>query len=92
MMHLENSYFKLEHVFLILFISFLLSRSSNDKLPCCRYFNIASNLLPEIRSSSEIYGHIKEDPLKGIPISSVSFLFSVEAASLKLLEQFVVVQ
>ncbi|KDR15118.1 glycerol kinase isoform X2 [Zootermopsis nevadensis] len=37
----------------------------------CRYFNIASNLLPEIRSSSEIYGHIKEDPLKGIPISSI---------------------
>ncbi|XP_069697721.1 glycerol kinase 3 isoform X2 [Periplaneta americana] len=37
----------------------------------CRYFNISSHLLPEIRSSSEIYGYITEEPLKGIPISAI---------------------
>jgi len=37
----------------------------------CRYFNIAPDLLPEIHSSSEIYGYISEGPLKGIPISAI---------------------
>lgn len=38
----------------------------------CRYFDIPMQILPEIRSSSEIYGHIKIGPLTGIPISGVS--------------------
>ncbi|XP_033610585.1 glycerol kinase [Cryptotermes secundus] len=46
-------------------------RTSNYVLSQCRYFNIPANLLPEICSSSEIYGHITEDPLKGIPISAI---------------------
>jgi hypothetical protein len=36
-------------------------------------------LLPEIHSSSEIYGYITEGPLKGIPISAVSIHYSVES-------------
>ena len=39
----------------------------------CRYFNIPMHILPKIRSSSEIYGNVKVGPLKGIPISGVSF-------------------
>ena len=53
-------------------------------LSCCRYFNIAADLLPEIHSSSEIYGYISEGPLKGIPISAVSVIFSVESCQCKL--------
>ncbi|XP_033328567.1 glycerol kinase isoform X2 [Megalopta genalis] len=37
----------------------------------CRYFDIPMPMLPEIRSSSEIYGTIAIDPLKGIPISAI---------------------
>lgn len=37
----------------------------------CRYFDIPMQMLPEIRSSSEIYGKIVIDPLSGIPISGV---------------------
>ncbi|XP_076244493.1 glycerol kinase 3 [Calliopsis andreniformis] len=37
----------------------------------CRYFDIPMDILPEIRSSSEIYGNIAIEPLKGIPISSI---------------------
>lgn len=39
----------------------------------CRYFEIPMKLLPEIKSSSEIYGKIAVGPLKGIPLSGVSF-------------------
>ncbi|KAK9701777.1 FGGY family of carbohydrate kinase [Popillia japonica] len=35
----------------------------------CKIFDIPMNILPEIRSSSEIYGYISESVLKGIPIS-----------------------
>lgn len=38
----------------------------------CKFFDIDQNLLPEIRSSSEIYGEISSGPLKGVPISGVS--------------------
>lgn len=38
----------------------------------CKIFDIPMNILPEIRSSSEIYGYISESVLKGIPISGVS--------------------
>ncbi|XP_076751610.1 glycerol kinase 3 [Xylocopa sonorina] len=37
----------------------------------CRYFDIPMQILPEIRSSSEIYGDITIGPLKGIPISGI---------------------
>ena len=37
----------------------------------CRYFDIPIQMLPEIRSSSEIYGNITIDALKGIPISGI---------------------
>ncbi|XP_076680792.1 glycerol kinase 3 isoform X3 [Andrena cerasifolii] len=33
------------------------------------FFNIPSEILPEIRSSSEIYGYIQDDILAGVPIS-----------------------
>lgn len=36
------------------------------------FFNVPSEILPQIRSSSEIYGHIQEGMLKGVPISGVS--------------------
>ncbi|KAM0732862.1 Glycerol kinase 3 [Formica fusca] len=37
----------------------------------CRYFDIPMQMLPEIRSSSEIYGNISIPPLSGIPISGI---------------------
>ena len=37
----------------------------------CRYFDIPIQMLPEIRSSSEIYGNITIDALKDIPISGI---------------------
>ena len=38
----------------------------------CRYFEIPMKLLPDIKSSSEIYGKISVGPLKGITLSAVS--------------------
>ncbi|XP_069164684.1 glycerol kinase isoform X2 [Procambarus clarkii] len=37
----------------------------------CKFFNIPMSILPEIRSSSEIYGYITKGPLLGVPISGV---------------------
>ncbi|XP_049802041.1 glycerol kinase-like isoform X1 [Schistocerca nitens] len=37
----------------------------------CRYLQIPMNILPKIHSSSEIYGYITENPLRGIPISGI---------------------
>lgn len=37
----------------------------------CKVFDIPITLLPEIRSSSEIYGYLTESVLAGIPISGV---------------------
>lgn len=37
----------------------------------CKVFGIPMSILPEIRSSSEIYGCLTESSLKGIPISGV---------------------
>lgn len=39
------------------------------------------DILPEIRSSSEIYGKIKEMPLAGIPISGVSVRIEYDSIS-----------
>lgn len=44
-----------------------------------RFFNIPMSVLPEIRSSSEIYGYVTEGPLLGIPISGVSGLVFIGA-------------
>ncbi|KAM9710704.1 glycerol kinase 3-like isoform 2-T2 [Menidia menidia] len=35
----------------------------------CRYFDIPMDILPEVRSSSEIYGWMKSGLLEGVPIS-----------------------
>jgi hypothetical protein len=37
----------------------------------CRYFGIPHDVFAEVRSTSEIYGHIKDGPLAGVPISGV---------------------
>jgi glycerol kinase len=36
-----------------------------------RAFSIPVQMLPEIRSSSEIYGHVASGPLKGVPIAGI---------------------
>lgn len=42
-------------------------------------FSIRAEVLPEIRSSSEIYGKIQcTSPIDGIPISGVSFKMSID--------------
>jgi glycerol kinase len=41
----------------------------------CNFFNIPMEILPEIRSSSEIYGYMEDGPLKGIPLSGVNILY-----------------
>ncbi|KAM9487166.1 glycerol kinase-like isoform 1-T1 [Clarias gariepinus] len=38
-------------------------------LDLCRYFDVPVNILPEIRSSSEIYGYLSSGSLAGVPIS-----------------------
>ncbi|XP_047114214.1 glycerol kinase-like [Schistocerca piceifrons] len=35
----------------------------------CKFFGIPKEILPEIRSSSEIYGYVAASPLEGVPIS-----------------------
>jgi len=35
----------------------------------CKFLEVPDNLLPEIKSSSEVYGELSEGPLKGIPIA-----------------------
>jgi len=36
-----------------------------------RFFDVEKVLLPEIRSSAEVYGTLVDGPLKGLPISGV---------------------
>lgn len=40
----------------------------------CKVFDIPQAILPEIRSSSEIYGYLTDTVLRGVPISGVSLL------------------
>ena len=40
-------------------------------LELCKLFQIPLEILPEVRSSSEVYGHIKSGSLKGVPIASL---------------------
>jgi len=37
----------------------------------CQFFDIPKSILPEIRSSSEIYGHLTCGALRGVPISGI---------------------
>ncbi|XP_043189068.1 glycerol kinase-like [Amphibalanus amphitrite] len=37
----------------------------------CRFFDIPRSVLPEIRSSSEVYGHLVSGALKGVPIAGI---------------------
>lgn len=37
----------------------------------CTFFGIPDHILPEIKSSSEIYGNIQSGALKGVPISGI---------------------
>ncbi|XP_077986011.1 glycerol kinase-like isoform X2 [Glandiceps talaboti] len=37
----------------------------------CNFFNIPMSVLPEIRSSAEVYGNLCNGPLSGIPIAGV---------------------
>jgi glycerol kinase len=36
-----------------------------------RAFSIPRQILPQIRSSSEIYGHVAQGPLKGVPLAGI---------------------
>lgn len=38
----------------------------------CAFFQTPSYVLPEIKSCSEIYGFVRDGPLRGVPIASVS--------------------
>lgn len=40
----------------------------------CKIFDIPMQILPVIRSSSEIYGYLSETVIKGIPISGVCLI------------------
>ncbi len=40
-------------------------------ISACSFFDIPVDILPEIRSSSEVYGHLTETKLKGLPVSGV---------------------
>lgn len=56
----------------MIIVSFLNKRKLifiNDSLN--RFFKIPMSVLPEIRSSSEVYGYITQGPLLGVPISGV---------------------
>ncbi|KAL3123165.1 hypothetical protein niasHT_010335 [Heterodera trifolii] len=35
----------------------------------CTFFDIPMEILPEIRSSAEIYGHLQKGPLEGVPLA-----------------------
>lgn len=37
----------------------------------CSVFDIPMHVLPEIKTSAEIYGYLTESTLKGLPISGV---------------------
>ncbi|KAK3588819.1 hypothetical protein CHS0354_028468 [Potamilus streckersoni] len=37
----------------------------------CSFFDIPKEILPEIRSSSEVYGHLCDGALKGLPVSGI---------------------
>ena len=38
----------------------------------CNFFGVPQAILPEIKSSAEVYGHFAEGSLKGVPICGVS--------------------
>lgn len=40
----------------------------------CKFFDIPMDILPDIKSSSEIYGYLAEGALRHLPISGVNFI------------------
>lgn len=38
----------------------------------CNFFRISADILPKIKSCSEVYGFVHEGPLQGMPIAGVS--------------------
>ena len=34
-----------------------------------RHFQVTADMLPTIRSNAEVYGHVREGPLAGVPIA-----------------------
>lgn len=44
-------------------------------LKLCAFFRISPNMLPDIKSCSEIYGFVHDGPLQGVPIASVGIEF-----------------
>lgn len=36
----------------------------------CKEFGLQTNMLPEIKSNAEVFGHVKEGPLKGAKLIS----------------------
>lgn len=49
----------------------------------CRFFGIPQHILPEIRSSAEVYATISNPQvLAGIPIAGVSYLWSLTLISI----------
>jgi hypothetical protein len=45
-----------------------------------RFFDVPMEILPEIRSSSEVYGFLRDGPLKGLPIAGVNVHFYMSFA------------
>lgn len=60
----------------IIFLDYKLKERMNKTSTVCSFFDLPCSTLPEIRSSSEIYGHFKISSLKGIPISGVRTITS----------------
>jgi glycerol kinase len=47
------------------------AENSNEPIFFPRFFDLNPSILPKLKSSSEIYGYVKEGILEGIPIASV---------------------
>jgi glycerol kinase len=58
--------------------------ANSDACIVFRFFGIPMDLLPEIRSSSEIYGCLADGSLQGVPISGVIRSKCIEFVEVKL--------
>lgn len=52
----------------------------------CHEFGLQTNMLPEIKSNAEIFGHVKEGPLEGAKLISyyayiATYIFSCSTQS-----------
>lgn len=72
-----SSHTFLLHLYISYLVTFYFIQSlflflvTNLVISCCRFFGVENVLLPEIKSSAEIYGKLKEGSLQGLPISGV---------------------